>query len=125
MIRKWFGGAFVAVSLAAGLLPVQAQEKKRLTVGMTTWVGYGLLHLADKKGFFEENGADVSLVTVQDKPSTAAAIATGRMDGWVTTVDTFIFYNAAKLGVKQCWPSISRRAAKACPPRETSRASPI
>lgn len=101
MIRNWFGGALVAVSLTAGLVSAQAQEKKPLIVGMTTWVGYGLLHLADKKGFFKENGAEVSLVTVQDKPSTAAAIATGRMDGWATTVDTFIFYNAAKIGVKQ------------------------
>ncbi|MGX5723252.1 ABC transporter substrate-binding protein [Shinella zoogloeoides] len=76
-------------------------ETKPLNVGMTTWVGYGLLHLADQKGFFKENGVDVSLLTVQDKPSTAAAIATGRLDGWATTVDTFIFYNADKLGIKQ------------------------
>ncbi|WP_409349286.1 ABC transporter substrate-binding protein [Sinorhizobium meliloti] len=44
---------------------------------MTTWVGYGLLHLAQQKGFFKDQGVDVSLMTVQDKPSTAAAIATG------------------------------------------------
>jgi NitT/TauT family transport system substrate-binding protein len=75
--------------------------EKPLTVAMTTWVGYGLLHLAREKGFFAKNKVDVSLVTVQDKPATAAAIATGRLDGWSTTVDTFIFYNARKLGIKQ------------------------
>lgn len=49
-------------------------------------VGYGLLHLAKAKGFFETYGVDVALT--QDKPSTAAAIATGRLDGWATTVDS-------------------------------------
>lgn len=78
-----------------------AQDREPLTVGLSTWVGYGLLHLAEEKGFFDENGVDVSLVTVQDKPSTAAAIATGRMDGWATTVDTFIFYNAQRIGLQQ------------------------
>jgi len=84
------------------LSTVHAQKKDEpLKVGMTTWVGYGLLHLAAEKGFFEKNGVRVALSSVQDKPSTAAAIATGRLDGWATTVDTFIFYNAKKLDVKQ------------------------
>jgi len=88
--------------LACLLSTAHAQKNNEpLKVGMTTWVGYALLHLAAEKGFFEKNGVKVSLTTVQDKPSTAAAIATGRLDGWATTVDTFIFYNAKKLGVKQ------------------------
>lgn len=93
--------ASALVALTCLLSPAEAQEEKPLTVGMTTWVGYGLLHLADKKGFFRDNHVDVSLLTVQDKPSTAAAIATGRLDGWATTVDTFIFYDARKIGAKQ------------------------
>jgi len=99
MLLKTIASIIIAVSsLSASAF---AAENKPLTVGMTTWVGYGLLHLADQKGFFKKNGVDVSLMTVQDKPSTAAAIATGRLDGWSTTVDTFIFYNAQKLGIKQ------------------------
>jgi len=99
-MRKMLIGSALALSFLSA--NVGAQEKgKPLTVGMTTWVGYGLLHLAAEKKFFEKNGVNVSLVTVQDKPSTAAAIATGRLDGWATTVDTFIFYNAKKIDVKQ------------------------
>jgi len=89
------------LALACWLPTAQAQGQKPLTVGMTTWVGYGLLHLAAEKGFFDKNGVRVSLTTVQDKPSTAAAISSGRLDGWATTVDTFIFYNAKRIGVKQ------------------------
>jgi len=93
--------ASTALALSWMVTTLSAAENKPLNVGMTTWVGYGLLHLAQQKGFFKQRGVDVSLTTVQDKPSTAAAIATGRLDGWATTVDTFIFYNAKKLNIKQ------------------------
>ncbi|MES5100982.1 ABC transporter substrate-binding protein [Agrobacterium sp. BA1120] len=99
MLLKLLTCTIIAVSVFANTAP--ASENKPLSVGMTTWVGYGLLHLADQKGLFKKNNVDVSLMTVQDKPSTAAAIATGRLDGWSTTVDTFIFYNAQQLGIKQ------------------------
>ncbi|RVH60384.1 aliphatic sulfonate ABC transporter substrate-binding protein [Sinorhizobium meliloti] len=98
-MRKIIASTVLALSCLTSTL--SAAENKPLNVGMTTWVGYGLLHLAQQKGFFKEQGVDVSLTTVQDKPSTAAAIATGRLDGWATTVDTFIFYNAKKLDIKQ------------------------
>jgi len=91
---------FLALSFGAGGSAF-AQPKPALKVAMSTWVGYGLLHLAKEKGFFSARGVEVELITVQDKPSTAAALATGRLDGWATTVDTFIFYNAQKIGVKQ------------------------
>lgn len=99
MLSKVITSAIIAVSSLVTI--ASAAENRPLTVGMTTWVGYGLLHLADQKGFFKKNDVEVSLMTVQDKPSTSAAIATGRLDGWSTTVDTFIFYNAQKLGIKQ------------------------
>ncbi|OJH51642.1 hypothetical protein ATN81_27795 [Agrobacterium pusense] len=98
-MRKLIASTVLALSCLTSTL--HATENKPLNVGMTTWVGYGLLHLAQQKGFFKAQGVDVSLTTVQDKPSTAAAIATGRLDGWATTVDTFIFYNAKKLDIKQ------------------------
>ncbi len=98
-MRKLVVGTLLALSVITA--PLQAAETKPLNVAMTTWVGYGLLHLAKAKGFFEKHHVDVALTTVQDKPSTAAAIATGRLEGWATTVDTFIFYNGQKLGIKQ------------------------
>ncbi|QDG94388.1 PhnD/SsuA/transferrin family substrate-binding protein (plasmid) [Rhizobium sp. NIBRBAC000502774] len=98
-MRKLLASSLLALTFLTSSL--EAADNKPLNVGMTTWVGYGLLHLAKEKGFFGKNKVDVTLTTVQDKPSTAAAIATGRLDGWATTVDTFIFYNAEKLGIKQ------------------------
>lgn len=78
-----------------------AQTSPPLKIGANTFVGYGLLYLAQEKGFFKQQGVDVQIVNTEDKPSTAAALASGRLDGWVTTVDTFIFYDAKKLGIKQ------------------------
>ncbi|QRM33149.1 ABC transporter substrate-binding protein [Microvirga sp. VF16] len=102
MLRNLIAALVATVStVLVTVSPAQAQARNPLKVALTTWVGYGLLHLADRKGLFKANGADVELITVQDKPSTAAAIATGRLDGWATTVDTFIFYNAQKIGAKQ------------------------
>lgn len=98
-MRKLIASTVLALSCLTSTL--SAAENEPLTIGMTTWVGYGLLHLAQQKDLFKQHGVDVSLITVQDKPSTAAAIATGRLDGWATTVDTFIFYNAKKLDIKQ------------------------
>lgn len=99
MIKRAIAAGIIAA--ATLFKPAFAAETPSLKVAMTTWVGYGLLHLAQEKGFFAAHDAKVELVSVQDKASTAAAIATGRLDGWATTVDTFIFYNAQKIGVKQ------------------------
>ncbi|WP_413738166.1 ABC transporter substrate-binding protein [Sodalis sp. RH21] len=94
---------FYSLVLLIGALSFNAvaQTSPPLKIGANTFVGYGLLYLAQEKGFFKQQGVDVQIVNTEDKPSTAAALASGRLDGWVTTVDTFIFYDAKKLGIKQ------------------------
>lgn len=84
-----------------GVTAAHADSDDELSVAMTTWTGYGLIHLADQKGFFEDNGVSVDVRTMQDKAATASAMATGRLDGWATTVDTFVFYDAERVGAKQ------------------------
>lgn len=107
MFQKFFSRAST-MKLASGALAAAltlaipaAKAAEPLRVATSTWVGYGLLYLADKEGLFKKEGVDVNLQTIDDKPSTASAISTGRIDGWATTVDTFIFYDASRLGVKQ------------------------
>ncbi len=93
--------AGASLALVTALANTQALAEEPLSVAMTTWTGYGLIHLADKEGFFEENGVSVNIRTMQDKAATASAMATGRLDGWATTVDTFVFYDVEKVGAKQ------------------------
>ncbi len=99
---KGFTSLLAAVGLVAAIAPgISVAQNEPLTVAASTWVGYGLLHLASEKGFFKDEGVDVDFQTFEDKSATAAALASHRLDGWATTADTFIFYNAQKLGVKQ------------------------
>lgn len=76
-------------------------QSTTIKIGANTFVGYGLLYLAQEKGYFKQQDLTVDLVSTEDKPSTAAAVVRGDLDGWVSTVDTFIFYDAEKLGLKQ------------------------
>jgi len=93
--------AAIGVSVVLGLAATTSQADEPLSVAMTTWTGYGLIHLADQEGFFADNGVEVDVRTMQDKSATAAAMATGRLDGWATTVDTFVFYDVERVGARQ------------------------
>ncbi|MEK6346941.1 MAG: ABC transporter substrate-binding protein [Burkholderia sp.] len=91
------------VALALGLtsLGAHAADSAPLRVGVNTFAGYGLLYLAQAKGFFQARHVDVKLLSTEDKPSTAAALVSHNLDAWITTVDTFIFYDAKRLGIRQ------------------------
>lgn len=61
-------------------------------IGHSTWVGYGPFFVAQKKGYFKEEGLDVELVTIEDVKVRFAALAAGRIDAMATTVDTMPLY---------------------------------
>ncbi len=88
---RW--GAFVlVVLLAAGPMawstgPARAAAQT-LRIGYSTWVGYGPLFLARDYRFFDEAGVNVELIKIEDPKLRFAALAAGRLDGLVTTLDT-------------------------------------
>jgi NitT/TauT family transport system substrate-binding protein len=100
-LKSLLARALVTTSLIGLSFGAHAETPAPLSIGLNTYAGYGLLYLAQEKGFFKAHGTDVRIVNTEDKASTAAAIAGKRLDGWVTTVDTFIFYDAAKLQLQQ------------------------
>lgn len=64
-----------------------------LKLGHSTWVGYGPLYIAKEKGFFKAEGLDVELIVVEDTKLRLPALAAGKLDVAVTTVDTVLnFY---------------------------------
>jgi NitT/TauT family transport system substrate-binding protein len=68
---------------------VQAQsEPIKLNIGYSTWVGYGPLFIARDKGYFAEQGLDVTLTKVSDPKARFASLAGKDLDGLVTTLDT-------------------------------------
>ncbi len=75
-------------------LSAPASANQELTIAHSTWVGYGPLYIARDKGFFEEEGLDVDLVVMEDVKTRMPALAAGRIDVAVTTIDTVLaFYS--------------------------------
>ncbi|NIZ03545.1 ABC transporter substrate-binding protein [Thalassospira lucentensis] len=82
----------VALMTAASLSST-ASAAEELTIAHSTWVGYGPLYIAQEEGFFEDEGLDVKLVIMEDVKTRMPALAAGRIDVAVTTIDTVLgFY---------------------------------
>jgi NitT/TauT family transport system substrate-binding protein len=87
---------FVLVLLAAApmgwtVVPTRAASQT-LHIGYSTWVGYGPLFLARDLRYFDEAGVNVELTNIEDPKLRFAALAAGRLDGLVTTLDTMSLY---------------------------------
>ncbi|MBV4456514.1 ABC transporter substrate-binding protein [Pseudomonas sp. COR58] len=76
----------IAASAATG---VQAGT---LSIGHTTWVGYGTLYLAQDLGYFKENGLTVELPVVEEASMYMAAQASGQLSGSASTIDEVLKY---------------------------------
>jgi NitT/TauT family transport system substrate-binding protein len=59
-----------------------------LVIGVDIWVGFAPLHLAQDLGYFEEEGLEVSLVTLKGTSEMRAALASDRVQGVTTSLDT-------------------------------------
>ncbi|MGY0615656.1 ABC transporter substrate-binding protein [Vibrio sp. FJH11] len=85
------------VKTAAKVLSVLAMSSQlahagKLSIGMTTWVGYGTLYLADELGYFKEKGLEVDLQTIEQGSTYMAAAASGHLDGSASTIDAILKY---------------------------------
>jgi NitT/TauT family transport system substrate-binding protein len=93
------GKAFLigAVLLVIGLQAQAAisQPATKLRLGVPTWIGYGAIYIAQEKGFL--SGATIELRRSDDANVFNAAMLRGELDGYCTTLDTFVI--AAASGV--------------------------
>ncbi len=69
-------------------------------LGYSVWVGYGPLFIARDKGYFKDEGLDVSLTKVEDPKDRFTALAGKQLDGLVTTIDTASQYWKAETPFK-------------------------
>lgn len=84
-MKRVFALAMLAV-LAA--VPLMAQDLPALKIAFNTWVGYGPLYIAQEKGFFRQNGIEVSMKILEDTASKGSALMAHRLDGIGTTADS-------------------------------------
>ncbi|WP_421761496.1 ABC transporter substrate-binding protein [Devosia sp.] len=80
---KFASAALFALGLGLMAAPVQAETIK---IGLQPWLGYGPLWIAEKQGFFKEQGVDVQLVNFSWDADLAAALASGNIN--VTSIAT-------------------------------------
>lgn len=69
-------------------------------LGQSSWIGYAPLYLADKKGFFDDHGADVEVQYFESKTDSKSALVAGRIQGMSTTVDTHVMSAAAGMNIE-------------------------
>ena len=79
-------------ALAAGI--ATGAQAGTLSIGHTTWVGYGTLYLARDLGFFKEQGLDVELTTMEEASMYMAAQASGQLSGSASTIDEVLKYRS-------------------------------
>ncbi len=81
-----------AIALSVLAMSTQFAHAGKLSIGMTTWIGYGTLYLAKDLGYFKEKGLDVDLQTIEETAMYMAATASGHLDGSASTIDEILKY---------------------------------
>ncbi len=87
-LRALVGAAMAAL---AGLASVPAEAGK-ISLGMTTWVGYGPLFLARDPGYFKDKGLELDPKTIEDLYM--PAVVSGSLQGAASTVDELLKYRS-------------------------------
>lgn len=83
----------------AGETTGDAMYDGKVLLGQASWIGYAPLYLADKKGFFDDHGADVDVQFFESKTDSKSALAAGRIQGMSTTVDTHVMSAASGMDI--------------------------
>ncbi|AVO53470.1 ABC transporter substrate-binding protein [Ectopseudomonas mendocina] len=84
--------SFACTALAAGM--AATAQAGTLSIGHTTWVGYGTLYLARDLGYFKEAGLDLQLTTIEEASMYMAAQASGKLSGSASTIDEILKYRS-------------------------------
>lgn len=91
-LRHRFVRTFACTALAAGM--AASVQAGTLSIGHTTWVGYGTLYLARDLGYFKDAGLDLQLTTIEEASMYMAAQASGKLSGSASTIDEILKYRS-------------------------------
>lgn len=91
-LRQRIARSFACTALAAGM--AATAQAGTLSIGHTTWVGYGTLYLARDLGYFKEQGLDVDFSVIEESAMYMAAQASGKLSGSASTIDEILKYRS-------------------------------
>lgn len=80
--------AFTAISLMVAVAPANAAESLLVRLDFSPWGMHGAMHLAKEKGWFSEQGLDVSIQDGTGTINTLQLLAAGRVDVGQVSVGT-------------------------------------
>ncbi len=92
-MRKLLTGAALA-------LVAQGASAGEIKLGMTTWVGYGEIFLAQELGYFKEGGLTVDPQIIEEASMTMAGVASGELQGTAATIDEIMKYRTPDMCFK-------------------------
>jgi NitT/TauT family transport system substrate-binding protein len=61
-----------------------------IKIAHAIWVGYGPVFVAQEKGFFAQEGVEVTMINIDDRDAAFAALADGDVDAVLNTVDALV-----------------------------------
>ena len=76
--RSVAGACLVLASVTAASVPMPAAAEVK--VGVSDWPGWVAWYVAEQKGFFKKNGADVKLVWFANYTDSIGALSSGQLD---------------------------------------------
>ncbi|MFK3970666.1 ABC transporter substrate-binding protein [Pseudomonas sp. NPDC087358] len=93
MIKSFVSRGVCPLALTAiATLFASGAQAGTLSIGHTTWVGYGTLYLARDLGYFKEQGLTVELTAIEEASMYMAAQASGKLSGSASTLDEILKY---------------------------------
>jgi NitT/TauT family transport system substrate-binding protein len=91
----------IMLLICLGLVPGIASANDKILLGMSNWIGYAPLYLAQELGLYKDRGLDVEVKIIESVTDRRAALAAGRLQGMCTTVDAHVITAANGIPVKQ------------------------
>ena len=98
-----------------------AQEE--VTIAQASWIGFAPFYIAADKGYFDKHGVKVKIESIESKADSKSALASGRVQGVSTTVDTHIMNASSGIDLARCWCWIPPPAVTASSRRRNIRPS--
>src|SRR5689334_14503339 len=97
MIKTLSG--LLAAALGAGLSAAAAQAPIPVNIGATSSASDAPLYIADKKGFFREEGLEAKVTNFRSAADMVAPLGTGQVDAGAGSASAGL-YNAMLQGIK-------------------------
>lgn len=77
------------------------KDSPKVNLAFSTWVGFAPLYIAEEKGYFKDNGVDVELTRMESSADRTTSLASDRVQGIASTVDSHVVTGANNIPITQ------------------------